>query len=68
MAMTLRLTEAQNEELRRQAEREKRSMQAIARDAIDEYIERRSHRARVEASSRRGAERYAEALDVLGNS
>ena len=66
--MTLRLTETQNEKLRQQAEREKRSMQAVAQDAIDEYIERRSHRARVDESSRRGAERYAQALDILGNS
>nr|WP_231744529.1 CopG family transcriptional regulator [Mycobacterium sp. GA-1199] len=43
MGMTLRTSEKQAEALRRQAEAEGRSMQAVALSAIDEYIERRAH-------------------------
>jgi predicted transcriptional regulator len=38
MAMTLRLTEAETEALRRTAEREGVSMQDVARKAIREYV------------------------------
>ena len=41
MAMTLRLTDAQSEALRARAEREGRSMQQVARSALDEYLRRR---------------------------
>ncbi len=47
MGMTLRTTEKQTEALRRQAAAEGRSMQAVALDAIDEYIGRRAHQAKV---------------------
>lgn len=40
--MTLRLTDEQTEALRAAAEREGRSMQDIARTAIDEYVGRRA--------------------------
>jgi predicted transcriptional regulator len=54
MAMTLRLTDEETEALRHQSQLEHRSMQAVARAAIREYIEQRSHMAKVD-----------EALDVL---
>jgi predicted transcriptional regulator len=66
MSMTLRLTDEETEALRAQAEREGRSMQAVARAAIRQYVEHDTHRARVIAASRAGAERYAEALRRLG--
>jgi hypothetical protein len=42
MPMTLRLTPAETEALRETAKREHRSMQEVARTAIDEYVRRRS--------------------------
>lgn len=47
MGMTLRPSEQQAEALRRQASAEGRSMQAVALSAIDEYIARRVHKAKV---------------------
>ena len=44
MAMTLRLTDAQQEALRATAEREQRSMQAVAADAIERYTSERNRR------------------------
>ena len=44
MPMTLRLTDAETEALRETARRERRSMQAVARTAIDEYVTRRTRR------------------------
>ena len=41
MPMTLRLTDAETEGLRETARREHRSMQEVARTAIDEYVTRR---------------------------
>ncbi len=41
MPMTLRLTAAETEALRETARRERRSMQDVARTAIDEYVKRR---------------------------
>lgn len=42
--MTLRLSDAQTEALRLAAEREQRSMQAVALDAIDRYVSERNRR------------------------
>ena len=42
--MTLRLTAAETELLRETARREHRSMQEVARTAIDEYVTRRVRR------------------------
>ena len=42
--MTLRLTDAQQEALRVTAEREQRSMQAVAADAIERYTSERNRR------------------------
>lgn len=44
MPMTLRLTDAETEALRDTARRERRSMQDVARTAIDEYVKRRTRR------------------------
>ena len=44
MAMTLRLSPEQAEALRETAQRERRSMQDVARDAIDEYVHGRRRR------------------------
>jgi len=49
MGMTLRTSTEQTEALRLQADAEGRSMQAVALAAIDEYIARRAHSARVDA-------------------
>lgn len=66
MAMTLRLTDEETEALRAQADREGRSMQEVARSAVRQYIEQDAHRSRVVTSSAAGAERYSEALRILG--
>lgn len=44
MPMTLRLTPEETEALRETARRERRSMQDVARTAIDEYVSRRTRR------------------------
>jgi predicted transcriptional regulator len=44
MPMTLRLTAAETEALRETARREHRSMQEVARTAIDEYVTGRTRR------------------------
>ena len=44
MPMTLRLTASETEALRETARREHRSMQEVARTAIDEYVTRRTRR------------------------
>jgi predicted transcriptional regulator len=46
MAMTLRLSEEQTEALRAKAEAENRSMQDVARIAIDRYVTDRQGRLR----------------------
>jgi predicted transcriptional regulator len=63
--MTLRTSEAQTEALRRQAEAEGRSMQAVALSAIDEYIARREHKAKVSAVARRVVSEEAGVLERL---
>ncbi|WP_304106528.1 CopG family transcriptional regulator [Mycolicibacterium bacteremicum] len=50
MGMTLRTSDAQTAALRRQAAAEGRSMQAVALAAIDEYIARHAHKARVDTA------------------
>ena len=44
MAMTLRLTDAETADLRAFAEREGRSMQDVAREAVRVYVSERSRR------------------------
>jgi plasmid stability protein len=66
MAMTLRLTEAESEALRLRAQREGRSMQEVAREAVREYIERTSRRELLDEALDEDLPRYAEALRRLG--
>ena len=60
--MTLRLTDAQSEALRRRAEREGRSMQQVALSAVDDYLARTED----DELTERGAERFSELLRRLG--
>jgi predicted transcriptional regulator len=66
MAMTLRLDEHETAALRRQAEREGRSMQDVARQAVRDYVERTSRRELLDQVLDAELPRYAEALDRLG--
>ena len=63
--MTLRLTEQETEALRRQAEREHRSMQEVARLAIQERVERSTRTDRIEQLAREVKERHARLLARL---
>lgn len=62
MAMTLRLTDAQTEALRRKAEAEHRSMQQVAVAAIDAYV----HQATPTAQRRRAVP-VAELMDLFAD-
>lgn len=66
MAMTLRLTDAETDALRRRAELEDRSMQEVARQAIRDYIEQRSKAELIASVMDTELPRYAEALERLG--
>jgi predicted transcriptional regulator len=66
MAMTLRLSAEDTEALRRQAEREDRSMQDVVQGAIREYISRRTLATRVGEALDVLTPRYAELLERLG--
>jgi hypothetical protein len=66
MAMTLRLTDAQAEALRRRADREGRSMQQVALSAVDDYLIRAEDDELTERLAKRGAERFADLLRRLG--
>ena len=66
VAMTLRLTEDETTALRERAELEHRSMQEVAREAIGEYISRRSLRSQVDEALDVLTPRYADLLDRLG--
>jgi hypothetical protein len=68
MAMTLRLTDAETEALRAQAEIENRSMQDVARAALREYVTRRGNAELVDKELQYVVTRYAEALQRLGDS
>lgn len=63
MAMNLRLPDAEADALRRFAEREGRSMNDVVRDAIAEYVSRRS--SRLAAAIDRVADEDAELLERL---
>ncbi|WP_208004211.1 MULTISPECIES: ribbon-helix-helix protein, CopG family [Labedella] len=65
MAMTLRLTDAETDALRRRAEFESRSMQDVAREAVREYVERHSHDDLIDRVLDEELPRYAEALERL---
>ena len=66
MAMTLRLTDDEQEALRGRAKSEGISMQDAARRAVREYIERGQHRDRVAAATARIVDVHADALRRLG--
>jgi predicted transcriptional regulator len=66
MAMTLRLSDEQSEALRRRADKEGRSMQQIARTALDEYLLRTEDDELTDRLADQGARRYAELLRRLG--
>jgi predicted transcriptional regulator len=64
--MTLRLSDDETEALRRQAQREDRSMQEVARQAIRDYVERAARRELLDRVLDEDLPRYAEALRRLG--
>lgn len=66
MAMTLRLTDSEADALRLRAERESRSMQDVARQAVREYIENHSRFELLDRVLDEELPRYAEALERLG--
>jgi Family of unknown function (DUF6290) len=66
MAMTLRLADEETEALRRRSELEQRSMQAVARQAIREYIENHSRAELLGQVLDEELPKYAEALERLG--
>jgi hypothetical protein len=65
MAMTLRLTDAEAEVLRRRADLERRSMQEVVRQAIREYVESHSRAELLDRVLDEELPRYAEALERL---
>lgn len=64
--MTLRLTDDETEALRRRAERESRSMQDVARQAVRDYVEHHSRAELIDQALEEELPRFAEALDRLG--
>jgi len=66
MAMTLRLTEEEQEALRSRAKLEGISMQEAARRAVREYVARSEHRDRVDQAAARVLDRHADAIERLG--
>lgn len=64
--MTLRLDEQETEALRRRAERENRSMQDVARQAVRDYVQRTSQAELLDEILDEELPRYAEALHRLG--
>jgi predicted transcriptional regulator len=66
MPMTLRLSDAETDALRRRAELEHRSMQDVARQAVREYVESHSRADLIDQVLDEELPRYAEALERLG--
>ncbi|HYU84650.1 MAG TPA: ribbon-helix-helix protein, CopG family [Kribbellaceae bacterium] len=64
--MTLRLTDDETEALRRTAEREGRSMQEVARQAVRAYVETSARTELLDRVLDTELPRYAEALERLG--
>lgn len=64
--MTLRLTDDEQDALRRRANVDGVSMQDVARRAIRDYLSMSDHRDRVAASAERIMRAHAEALERLG--
>ncbi|MGH8869050.1 MAG: ribbon-helix-helix protein, CopG family [Actinomycetes bacterium] len=65
MAMTLRLSDVQQDALRRQAEAESTSMHEIARRAIGEYLNRHADDEAAREAGLWAVERYRSVLDRL---
>lgn len=65
MAMTLRLSDAQTEALRARADFEGRSMQEVAKSAIDEYVETHARIDLIDRVLDQELPRYAEAMRRL---
>lgn len=65
MAMTLRLTDEEQDALRERAAAEGISMQDAARRAVREYVSRAEHRDRVASASALVMDRHADALRRL---
>jgi plasmid stability protein len=65
MAMTLRLTDEQTEALRARAGKEGRSMQQVARSALDDYLLRAEDDEETDRLAEQGAQRFAELLRRL---
>lgn len=66
MAMTLRLTDAEQTALRERAAADGVSMQDAARQAVRDYVTRRAHEDRVGAAADRVLDVHAEVIDRLG--
>lgn len=66
MAMTLRLTADEQEELRKRASDEGVSMQELARRAIREYVGLADHRDNVVRSAEKIMQAHADAIERLG--
>ena len=66
MAMTLRLSDEEQEALRQRASEDGISMQDAARRAIRDYVARSAHQDRVAAATDLIVSVHAEALDRLG--
>lgn len=66
MAMTLRLTDAEQAALRARADAEGISMQEAARRAVREFVARADHRERVALEAERVMRAHADALRRLG--
>ncbi len=66
MAMTLRLTDAEQEALKARAEAEGISMQEAARRAVREFVARSDHRDRVSSAAHLIMDTHSDALRRLG--
>jgi predicted transcriptional regulator len=66
MPMTLRLSDAEADALRRRAELEHRSMHEVVRQAVREYVENHSRAELLDQVLDEELPRYAEALERLG--
>ena len=64
-AVTVQLTDADLAALQAQARAEHRSAEDVAADAVREYTARSAQRVRVQATTERVVQRYAEALHEL---
>lgn len=65
-ALTLLLTDDEMASLQAQARAERRSAEDVAAEAVGEYTARHAHRILVQSATERVVERYAEALQGLG--